>query len=1462
MKKSRKLFNEKGKKPDRRQNYEDFDEEYEDEYDDEFYEDEEEYDDEEYADEDDVEADEGYEDEEEVAVKGKAAKKKKSLFGIGLKKNKAEKNRGKEIDDRYEDEEDDRYEVYRDKDDERYDDEDDRDEDIDEDIDEDYEDEEAVAVKASAAKRKLPLFVIGKKNKKADKNRSDEVDDRYEDEEDDRYEDEDYREEDDRYEDEDYRDEEGEDRYEDEDYRNEKAAGSLEGENEYHGEAAADGLVSETAYRDEKAADGVESEIHYRDEKADDGFNGETGYHEEKVADSFEGEIEYRDEAVTDSFEGEKEIPGEEDDNVFRGEIEYHDEETDNVFKGEIEYHDDEVDNDFEGEIEYHDEEVDSRYEGEEYREEADDRYEGEDEYRDEEDDRYDDEAEYSDADYRDDENYQADERYEDEGWTEELDVPVIQAAAATGFFAKKKAAKASVAAAKNRPSKRDRYEDDLYEEDEFEDGELYEEDELYEDDEFDAEYGDDEGDGYDDEYGEDDEYYSDDDYRDDDDDYRDYKRSRSSDRKKKSGNGGAKILEFLKNTSVAERAAAVVAILLLVGGIATLSFYSKALGRTAEIQSFAEVGTNFQVNEVVGSAGLLAVADAERAKAMTAGIIFDEEEEEEPVVEDDAPGVTIKMTLTSIKSDMKIKFINSETKKLVASVPFTVTVVNPDGTTITYDDHDQDGIIYKNNLTAGNYTISPNALPEGFENYALELAAQSLTIKDTVEAKVVDVSNEIKKESQVNAAAEDTEAKEAVESKLEDTVEWVDSNQGSNTGEGGGYEEVSKDSLSGIIVGYATPSGNIRRMAARRGRAENTENPENTENTENTEESHSDNQESSEESGENEGPAKVGLDVESIEIAVGETKELQVSGPDNLFVSEDDSNIAIGDSHGSTAVIKGVNAGTTKVHVNASGYEGVDITVVVKDAPKQNMSLSQSSVTVEPDEEAIVNVSGPSEFLECSSENSGIASIVVDGTTIYIYGHEAGKTTKINIKAIGYNDTSFNVSVVSGDLRNMSVDPGDRTITLRTGAEKAFTINEPSSIRSASSSNEAVAKVEHSDNSYKIKAIAAGTANITFEADGYNSYTIAVTVTDSTEQKLNSNNITLVKGKTFKLTTDIAGAAVQFRSENSDIASVAEDGTITGNNEGATAIIVSCEGYQDARADVIVKADNTVLKDKDGNIYYVKNEDGSYREATYADYYNSDITTFYRKSANQESGPRHGWWTIDGKTYYYDKDGNAITGEHIIKGARYTFGSDGALSTGSGTMGIDVSKWNGNIDWNQVKNAGVSYVIIRCGYRGSSAGALIEDPKFRSNIKGAQAAGLKVGVYFFTQAVNEVEAVEEASMCINLCQGYNLSFPIYVDVESSRGRGDSISASQRTANIKAFCSTVQSAGYKAGVYSNKTWFTKNINVSALTNYKIWVARYTAQMDYTASRVDMWQYTSKGSVAGISGNVDINLLYN
>ena len=277
------------------------------------------------------------------------------------------------------------------------------------------------------------------------------------------------------------------------------------------------------------------------------------------------------------------------------------------------------------------------------------------------------------------------------------------------------------------------------------------------------------------------------------------------------------------------------------------------------------------------------------------------------------------------------------------------------------------------------------------------------------------------------------------------------------------------------------------------------------------------------------------------------------------------------------------------------------------------------------------------------------------------------------------------------------------------------------------------------------------------------------------------------------------------------------------------------------------------MLKDKCVVQLYVQDGD-SYREAVYADYFTA--SKFFIKGDVKYTG----WQTLDGKLYFFTADGNKVTGEQVIQGAKYNFASDGSLVVGSGTMGIDVSKWNGKIDWNAVKNSGVSYVIIRVGYRGSSQGALIDDPTFKTNIKGATAAGLKVGVYFFTQAVDEVEAVQEASMVLDRISGYKISYPVFLDVEGSGGRGDKIDSATRTAVCKAFCNTIQNAGYTAGVYANKTWLSQKMDASALSGYKIWLAQYAAAPTYTG-RYDLWQYKSTGKVSGISGNVDLNLSY-
>ena len=199
---------------------------------------------------------------------------------------------------------------------------------------------------------------------------------------------------------------------------------------------------------------------------------------------------------------------------------------------------------------------------------------------------------------------------------------------------------------------------------------------------------------------------------------------------------------------------------------------------------------------------------------------------------------------------------------------------------------------------------------------------------------------------------------------------------------------------------------------------------------------------------------------------------------------------------------------------------------------------------------------------------------------------------------------------------------------------------------------------------------------------------------------------------------------------------------------------------------------------------------------------------------------------------------------------------------------GIDVSMYQAYstpIDWNKVKAAGISYAIIRCGYRGWGTGEIVADSYFKQNIEGALAAGLQVGVYFYTQAITTTEAKEEADFCKNAVKGYDITLPIYIDIENAdpKGRLDSsgLSKAEKTNICKAFANRVQSANYTGGVYANKTWLLNYIDGAVLAKkYAIWLAHYTTNTDYTGE-FSMWQYSSRATINGIKGSVDVNKNY-
>ena len=194
--------------------------------------------------------------------------------------------------------------------------------------------------------------------------------------------------------------------------------------------------------------------------------------------------------------------------------------------------------------------------------------------------------------------------------------------------------------------------------------------------------------------------------------------------------------------------------------------------------------------------------------------------------------------------------------------------------------------------------------------------------------------------------------------------------------------------------------------------------------------------------------------------------------------------------------------------------------------------------------------------------------------------------------------------------------------------------------------------------------------------------------------------------------------------------------------------------------------------------------------------------------------------------------------------------------------LGIDVSEWQGEIDWQQVKDAGVEFAMIRVGWRGSEQGVLAEDACAQQNYTGANAAGIKVGAYFFSQAISVDEAVAEANYLLSIIRDWNVEMPIVYDWEfiSSDSRTGNMDGRTLTECAKAFCNTIKAAGYEPMIYFNKDLSFEQLYLRELTDYKFWLAHYDTVLNYPY-KVDMWQYSETGTVAGITGNVDINLYF-
>ena len=194
--------------------------------------------------------------------------------------------------------------------------------------------------------------------------------------------------------------------------------------------------------------------------------------------------------------------------------------------------------------------------------------------------------------------------------------------------------------------------------------------------------------------------------------------------------------------------------------------------------------------------------------------------------------------------------------------------------------------------------------------------------------------------------------------------------------------------------------------------------------------------------------------------------------------------------------------------------------------------------------------------------------------------------------------------------------------------------------------------------------------------------------------------------------------------------------------------------------------------------------------------------------------------------------------------------------------LGVDVSEHQGDINWQEVKNSGIDFAFIRIGYRGyGQSGVIKADARFDDNIAKAKAAGIDVGVYFFSQAINEDEAREEARFVLEHLQGRGLDLPVVYDPENildDVARTDNVTPEQFTKNTIAFNEVIKAAGYKPMTYSNMLWEAFQLDMTRLQEYPVWYADYEPKPQ-TPYDFTFWQYSEKSTVPGISGIADMNI---
>ena len=866
------------------------------------------------------------------------------------------------------------------------------------------------------------------------------------------------------------------------------------------------------------------------------------------------------------------------------------------------------------------------------------------------------------------------------------------------------------------------------------------------------------------------------------------------------------------------------------VKGVATLlSGLTKTQAIIAGVATVTAVGG-------VGTGGYFLYDHFHQPEPIVADVVISTEVAEEPTEEvvaveevvteetEAAEPETVTLVGSSIEKDLKIK-IQDESSKNVKGQPFEITIKadKKKAKSTTYSDDDKDGIIYIKSIDAGKYDVSLNEI----DGYISKENSYKVTVKDKIEYTKVDVKDEIKSAAEV-APAEDAEVDNVeVEAVIQDTVETVDSTcTPSKVGAGdvdtSNFPTASVGGSTKVDIAQAAVTASAKRV----------------------------------------GYHATGNEGETVpstatkEPKSSETQQPSEGGTDKGDNTGNQGGNSQGGTTGSGENQGGSSTGGTeepkpKPNPEPSTYEITIVHMFYKNdgKTKADKADEKETVTVAKDAKTVSSA----KTYDGYKASNGTTFTIQNGAKEYTIMWVATAADKVTYKV------THNFFQVDGKTKAEESKSEDITVDA-TATEIQASSYEAQGYKLAEGSTKI--KVAAGTTAYTlkwVKAAAAASASVTapqtatlYNSTINNANTIALTatltdagniITNITWASSNEKVVKVSNGAKTGCTLTAVGkgsatvtGTITYLSKPGDTKTTANDKKIT-----CTVTVNDFTGNT-----------TTQLKDKSGRLLYKDSE--CKKPATVADY--NANGTYYTEPVYT------GWQTIDGKVYYYTSNHQRVTGSQVISGISYNFGSDGALQQGSGKNGIDVSSHQGNIDWASVKAAGINFAIIRVGYRGSQTGALVEDSCFKKNIQGATANGINVGVYFFTQATTEAEAVEEASMALTLCSGYNLSYPIFVDTENGSGaaRANGLDKGTRTACVAAFCKTIANGGRKAGVYASKSWYNNKIDASAFSNYFIWVAQYNTTCNYKG-KYNMWQYSSKGSVPGIKGNVDVNIAY-